>query len=128
VAAKSLAIRINPQFGQLNYTCSKSPSRPLSPAMSRPSARNSATSAERTAYVPGHIDASGLIFALLARSDQAVGLRRRLAAEVCHAPHLIDAEVGNALRRQVPRGSLPAADAEILFRFGAPLVDPRSSA
>ena len=75
--------------------------------------------------MPLVIDASGMIFALLGRSDQAVALRRRLAAEVCHAPHLIDAEVGNVLRRHVLRGSLPAADAEILLRFGAPLVDHR---
>jgi len=71
------------------------------------------------------IDASGMIFALLGRSEQAAGLRRRLAAEVCHAPHLIDAEVGNVLRRHVLRADLPASDAEILLRFGAPLVDHR---
>ncbi len=71
------------------------------------------------------IDASGMIFALLARSDDAVVLRRRLSAEVSHAPHLIDAEVGNVLRRHVMRASLSVADAEILLRFGAPLVDHR---
>jgi predicted nucleic acid-binding protein len=71
------------------------------------------------------IDASGMIFALLGRSGQAAGLRRRLAVEACHAPHLIDAEVGNVLRRHVLRASLPAADAETLLRFGAPLVDHR---
>lgn len=71
------------------------------------------------------IDASGMIFALLARSDDAVVLRRRLSAEVCHAPHLIDAEVGNVLRRHVMRASLSVADAETLLRFGAPLVDHR---
>lgn len=71
------------------------------------------------------IDASGMIFALLGRSDHAMGLRRRLAAEVCHAPHLIDAEAGNVLRRHVQRASLSAADAEILLRSGAPLIDHR---
>jgi predicted nucleic acid-binding protein len=75
--------------------------------------------------MPLVIDASGLVLALLGRSGPAAALRRRLAAEVCHAPHLIDAEVGNVLRRHVLRGSLPAADAEILLRFGAPLVDHR---
>lgn len=75
--------------------------------------------------MPLVIDASGMIFALLGRSGHAVALRQRLAAEVCHAPHLIDAEVGNVLRRHVLRASLPAADAEILLRFGAPLVDHR---
>jgi predicted nucleic acid-binding protein len=75
--------------------------------------------------MPLVIDASGMAFALLGRSDQAVGLRLRLAAEVCHAPHLIDAEVGNVLRRHVLRASLSAADAEILLCSGAPLVDHR---
>jgi predicted nucleic acid-binding protein len=75
--------------------------------------------------MPLVIDASGLVLGLLGRSGHAAALRRRLAAEVCHAPHLIDAEVGNVLRRHVLRGSLPAADAEILLRFGAPLVDHR---
>jgi predicted nucleic acid-binding protein len=75
--------------------------------------------------MPLVIDASGLIFALLGRSDQAAGLRRRLAVEVCHAPHLIDAEVDSVLRRHVLRASLPTVDAEILLRLGAPLVDHR---
>jgi predicted nucleic acid-binding protein len=75
--------------------------------------------------MPLVIDASGLIFALLGRSGQAADLRRRLTAEVCHAPHLIDAEVGNVLRRHVLRAALPAADAEILLRFSAPLIDHR---
>ncbi len=52
-------------------------------------------------------------------------MRRRLGAEVCHAPHLIDAEVGNVLRRHVLRGDLAAADAEILLHFSGPLVDHR---
>jgi predicted nucleic acid-binding protein len=75
--------------------------------------------------MPLVIDASGMIFVLLGRSDEAASLRRRLAAQVCHAPHLIDAEVGNVLRRLVLRASLSVGDAEILLRFGAPLIDHR---
>lgn len=45
------------------------------------------------------IDASALVEALTGRSPEAVTLRRRLADTDCHAPHLIDAEVGNVLRR-----------------------------
>lgn len=71
------------------------------------------------------IDASGMVIALLGRSSEAAALRRRLGAEVCHAPHLIDAEVGNVLRRHVLRGDLAAADAEILLHFSGPLVDHR---
>jgi predicted nucleic acid-binding protein len=71
------------------------------------------------------IDASGMIVALLGRSPEAKALRRRLGAEVCDAPHLIDAEVGNVLRRTVLRGDLAAADAEALLHASVPLVDHR---
>lgn len=66
-----------------------------------------------------------MIIALLGRSPQARALRRRLSAEVCHAPHLIDAEVGNVLRRHVLRRDLTAADAETLLRASVPLIDHR---
>jgi predicted nucleic acid-binding protein len=71
------------------------------------------------------IDASALVLALLGRSAKAVDLRRRLASEVCHAPHLIDAEVGNVLRRHVLRGHLAANDAEALLHLSGPLIDHR---
>jgi predicted nucleic acid-binding protein len=71
------------------------------------------------------IDASGMVIALLGKSPEAAALRRRLGAEVCHAPHLIDAEVGNVLRRHVLRGALAAADAEALLHASVPLVDHR---
>ena len=66
-----------------------------------------------------------MIIALLGRSAEAMALRRRLGSEVCHAPHLIDAEVGNVLRRHVLRGDLAAADAEALLHLGGPLIDHR---
>ena len=66
-----------------------------------------------------------MVIALLGRSGEAAALRRRLGAEVCHAPHLIDAEVGNVLRRHVLRGDLAAADAEALLHLSWPLVDHR---
>ncbi|MGH3193442.1 MAG: type II toxin-antitoxin system VapC family toxin [Streptosporangiaceae bacterium] len=61
----------------------------------------------------------------LGRSPKARALRRRLSSETCHAPHLIDAEVGNVLRRHVLRGELAAADAEVLLQVSTPLVDHR---
>jgi len=63
--------------------------------------------------------------AVLGGSSSARELRRRLAAEVCHAPHLIDAEVGNVLRRRVLRGELLPADGQLLLSAAAPLVDHR---
>lgn len=71
------------------------------------------------------IDASAMVMALLGRSSQAAELRRRLGSQVCHAPHLIDAEVGNVLRRHVLRDELRAADAEVLLLSGESLIDHR---
>jgi predicted nucleic acid-binding protein len=71
------------------------------------------------------IDASTMVIALLGRSAKAVDLRQRLASEVCHAPHLIDAEVANVLRRRVLRGDLAATDAEALLHLSGPLIDHR---
>lgn len=71
------------------------------------------------------IDASAMVIALLGRSAEAAAMRQRLGSEVCHAPHLIDAEVGNVLRRRVLRGDLAAADAEALLHASTPLVDHR---
>ena len=71
------------------------------------------------------IDASAMLVAVLGRSAGSAAMRRRLGTEVCHAPHLIDAEVGNMLRRQVLRGELMADDAEALLHLSGPLVDHR---
>jgi len=71
------------------------------------------------------IDASAMAVALLGKSPDAAALRRRLSTQVCHAPHLIDAQVGNVLRRRVLRGVLAEADARALLHSSAPLVDHR---
>ncbi len=71
------------------------------------------------------VDASALAAALLGRSADARSLRRRIAAHECHAPYLIDAEVGNVLRRRVLRGELAAPVAESLLVAATPLIDYR---
>jgi predicted nucleic acid-binding protein len=71
------------------------------------------------------VDASALAWAITALTPDGSALRRRLMAETCHAPHLIDAEVGNVLRRHVFRGELTAADGEALLAAASPLVDHR---
>jgi predicted nucleic acid-binding protein len=71
------------------------------------------------------VDASALAAALLDRSAGARSLRRRIAAHECHAPYLIDAEIGSVLRRRVLRGELAAAAAESLLAAAAPLIDYR---
>jgi len=71
------------------------------------------------------VDASALVSALLGSSTPASALRQLLVAEEVHAPHLIDAELGNVLRRLVLRGDMPAVDALALLRAAEPLVDHR---
>ncbi len=71
------------------------------------------------------VDASALVMALLGRLSSARDLRHRFAAEVCHAPQLIDAEVGNVLRRRVLRGELLPSDGLVLLAAAAPLIDHR---
>ena len=49
----------------------------------------------------------------------------RLAADPRRAPHLLDAEIGNVLRRRVLRGELAADAARALLLAAAPLIDHR---
>jgi predicted nucleic acid-binding protein len=75
--------------------------------------------------VPLVVDASALVVAVVGTSAPHRSLRRRLADEVCHAPHLIDADFGNVLRRHALRGELAASDAASLLATGLLLVDHR---
>lgn len=71
------------------------------------------------------IDASALIFAVSSQAPAASTLRRRLATEATHAPHLIDAELGSVLRRHVLAGRLSPAAARKLLDEAANLVSMR---
>jgi predicted nucleic acid-binding protein len=57
------------------------------------------------------IDASVLVDLLLDARYQASRVSEVVAGRPIAAPHLVDAEVGHALRRAVLRGSLPSAAA-----------------
>lgn len=71
------------------------------------------------------LDASALVYAIRSTEPSAAILRRRLVEETTHAPHLIDAEVGNVLRRQVLGAELSPSDARSLLSDAATLVDLR---
>lgn len=71
------------------------------------------------------LDASAYVFALTATTKQARAVRARIAAATCHAPYLIDAEVGNVLRRQVHREEISLAVADAALRALPSLVDHR---
>lgn len=71
------------------------------------------------------VDASALVFATTEDSLSAAQLRRRLAEDECHAPHLIDAELGNVLRRKTLRGEIEPGLAATLLRLAPGLIDRR---
>lgn len=75
--------------------------------------------------MPLVVDASALVFATTEATASAVELLERLDDDVCHAPHLIDAEFGNVLRRKVARKELPADMARALLDVAPPLIDHR---
>ena len=52
------------------------------------------------------LDASAAAVALVGMTPETERLRHRLAQVVTHAPHLIDAEVGNVLRRRSAAGHI----------------------
>ncbi|GDY31443.1 type II toxin-antitoxin system VapC family toxin [Gandjariella thermophila] len=71
------------------------------------------------------LDSSALVFALTGMMPEASSLRTRISAVTCHAPHLIDAEVGNVLRRQELAKEITPAVAATALRALPHLVDQR---
>ena len=71
------------------------------------------------------VDASALIAATTTTSADSKRLRDRLLANTSHAPHLIDAELGNVLRRMSHRGALTADHARRVLASAPGLIDYR---
>lgn len=71
------------------------------------------------------VDASALVYASIRDDAAAARFRRRLGSEIVHAPHLIDAEFGNVLRRHVLRGELTAEHGATVLDTAPRLVDHR---
>lgn len=57
------------------------------------------------------VDASALVLAFTDGTAVGSAVRQQLKALVRHAPHLVDAEVGNALRRMTARGAISEQEA-----------------
>lgn len=70
-------------------------------------------------------DASALVLAVSDTSQRGVQLLERFRAATVHAPHLVDAEVGSALRRMVMHDGLQLAAAISMGRSAAGLVNER---
>ncbi|MDN5795286.1 MAG: type II toxin-antitoxin system VapC family toxin [Intrasporangium sp.] len=71
------------------------------------------------------LDASALTLALIGKTDAAETLRQRLPMMRRHAPHLVDAEVGNVLRRHERRGRISAREGEVALAAGRVLIEHR---
>lgn len=71
------------------------------------------------------IDASALAYALTAKTSHAKSLRAVLRDTDCHAPHLIDAELGNVLRRQVRAGDVTPTQAHTALHAARDVIDVR---
>jgi predicted nucleic acid-binding protein len=70
------------------------------------------------------LDASVAVRALVSADSADRLVRERVHAASCHAPHLIDAEVGNVLRREVARGAIePDNAAAALYALGSLVTD-----
>jgi predicted nucleic acid-binding protein len=71
------------------------------------------------------VDASAAVDALAGKDAVGIALRTRITQATCHAPHLIDAEVGHTLRRGVQRGEILEETARTSLRGLVTLIDHR---
>ncbi|MGW6724543.1 type II toxin-antitoxin system VapC family toxin [Nocardia sp. NPDC055029] len=71
------------------------------------------------------LDASAASTALLRKDAVGTAVGRLIETSTCHAPHLIDAEVGNVLRRHERKGLIDPDTATIGLRMLATMVDRR---
>lgn len=71
------------------------------------------------------IDASALAHALIGKSASAADLRGELRTVVCHAPHLVDAELGNVLRKRSRAGEITPTQARTALNVARDVIDYR---
>lgn len=71
------------------------------------------------------LDASVLTYALIGKTSDAASLRAVLRGTTCHAPHLIDAELGNVLRRRVRAEDVTSVQARTALQAARDVIDFR---
>jgi predicted nucleic acid-binding protein len=71
------------------------------------------------------IDASVLTFALIGKTPDAASLRAVLHDTDCHAPHLIDAEIGNVLRKRTRAADITPTQAMVALDAARDVIDYR---
>ncbi|MFF0488312.1 type II toxin-antitoxin system VapC family toxin [Nocardia sp. NPDC004068] len=71
------------------------------------------------------VDASALVIALIVESEVGIRAAERISQSTCHAPHLIDAEVGSVLRKKERQGAIKTDRGVAALRMATLLVDQR---
>jgi predicted nucleic acid-binding protein len=71
------------------------------------------------------VDASAVVKALAYQNAIGEAANQRLTEATCHAPHLVDAEVGHVLRRAERRGEISTETARTLLAALPAVVDRR---
>ncbi len=71
------------------------------------------------------LDTSALAYALIGRTTEATELRKVLTGTICHAPHLVDAELGNVLRRRTRSGDISSEQALVAISTARDVIDYR---
>ncbi|MGH4008114.1 MAG: type II toxin-antitoxin system VapC family toxin [Pseudonocardiaceae bacterium] len=71
------------------------------------------------------VDAAAAVSALGRKDAVGIAAHKRIAEGTCHAPHLIDAEVGHVLRRGERAGEISDETARIALRALREIIDYR---
>lgn len=71
------------------------------------------------------VDAAAVVSALGRTNAVGVAAEKRITESTCHAPHLLDAEVGQVLRRGERRGEISEETARTALGVLATMIDHR---
>jgi predicted nucleic acid-binding protein len=71
------------------------------------------------------VDASAAVSALGRKDAVGIAAHKRIAESTCHAPHLLDAEVGHVLRRGERAGEISKQTARTALRALPEMIDYR---
>jgi predicted nucleic acid-binding protein len=71
------------------------------------------------------VDAAAAVSALGRKDAVGIAAHKRIAEATCHAPHLIDAEVGHVLRRGERTGEISDETARTALRALPEIIDYR---
>lgn len=71
------------------------------------------------------VDASAAVSALGRKDAVGIAAHKRIAETICHAPHLLDAEVGHVLRRGARAGEISEETARTALHALPEMIDYR---